>query len=541
MRYIHRMVNDGNRLSTNTPYIRDLNAKIRAGEMKVPKFQRPFVWTEDQALALLDSLRRNYPIGSLLLWRTADKLKTERDLGLFQLPSVDDLSPTEYVLDGQQRVTVLYSVFGAQDADPGFKAAFDLRAQEFVVLSETETTEYQFPLRWLYQTTPLLNFRTGLQALPDAAELQTRFDALADVLTGYQIPVVTLRDLSLEEVGPIFERINSSGTPLSIFDLMVAATWSDGFDLNDKVDEITVALQPKNYGDIRGNTVLKCLAAVQYDSVSRERVIGLRKLSPDPKQINKLVQKTTKAILRAVDQLLTEFRIYSLDFLPYEAHLLILTHVFAKHRTLNAAQMKRLRQWFWRTSFSERYRGTNDAFVTKDLSIVEQFVARGVGATASDFGTPPAGTELRNAVFRKNNSRSRAFTLALAKQHPRNLTNATPIDTAEALSVYNKKQFHHIFPEAFLRKLDPKIERSRLLNFAMLSASENNLVSDADPSVYLPKLISELGKEADAVFASNLMPLPGGYDYSNAKLDTFIAARLPIFEARLVELCDGGA
>ncbi|QYM65371.1 MULTISPECIES: DUF262 domain-containing protein [unclassified Microbacterium] len=535
------MVTTGNRLSTNTPYIRDLNAKIRAGEMKVPKFQRPFVWTEDQALALLDSLRRNYPIGSLLLWRTPDRLKTERDLGLFQLPSVDDLSPTEYVLDGQQRVTVLYSVFGAEDADPGFKAAFDLRSQEFVVLSETETAAHQFPLRWLYQTTPLLNFRTRIQDLADASELQTRFDALVNVLTGYQIPVVTLRDLSLEEVGPIFERINSSGTPLSIFDLMVAATWSDGFDLNDKVDEITVALQPKNYGDIRGNTVLKCLAAVQYDSVSRERVIGLRKLSPDPKQINKLVQKTTKAILRAVDQLLTEFRIYSLDFLPYEAHLLILTHVFAKHRTLNANQMKRLRQWFWRTSFSERYRGTNDAFVTKDLSVVEQFVARGVGAVASDFGNPPSGTELRNAVFRKNNSRSRAFTLALAKQHPKNLTNASPIDTADALSVYNKKQFHHIFPEAFLRKLDPKIERSRLLNFAMLSASENNLVSDADPSVYLPKLIADLGNEADAVFASNLIPLPGDYDYANAKLETFIAARLPIFEARLVQLCDGAA
>lgn len=540
MRYVYRMVTNGNRLSTNTPYIRDLNAKIRAGEMKVPKFQRPFVWSEDQALALLDSLRRNYPIGSLLLWRTADKLKTERDLGLFQLPSVDDLSPTEYVLDGQQRVTVLYSVFGAEDADPGFKAAFDLRSQEFVVLSETETAAHQFPLRWLYQTTPLLNFRTGIQVLSDATELQARFDALVNVLTGYQIPVVTLRDLSLEEVGPIFERINSSGTPLSIFDLMVAATWSDGFDLNDKVDEITVALQSKNYGDIRGNTVLKCLAAVQYDSVSRERVIGLRQLSPDPKQINKLVQKTTKSILRAVDQLLTEFRIYSIDFLPYEAHLLILTHVFAKHRTLSATQMKRLRQWFWRTSFAERYRGTNDAFVTKELSAVEQFVARGVGA-ASDFGNPPSGAQLRVAVFRKNNSRSRAFTLALAKQHPKNLTNGSPIDTADALSVYNKKQFHHIFPEGFLRKLDPTLERSRLLNFAMLSASENNLVSDADPSVYLPKVIADLGSEADSVFASNLMPLPDDYDYANSKLDTFIAARLPIFEARLVELCDGGS
>lgn len=535
------MVNDGNRLSTNTPYIRDLNAKIRAGEMKVPKFQRPFVWTEDQALALLDSLRRNYPIGSLLLWRTADRLKTERDLGLFQLPSVDDMSPTEYVLDGQQRVTVLYSVFGARDADPGFKAAFDLRSEEFVVLSETETGEHQFPLRWLYQTTQLLNFRTGVQHLDNAEELQNRFDSLVNVLTSYQIPVVTLRDLSLEEVGPIFERINSSGTPLSIFDLMVAATWSDGFDLNDKVDEITVALQAKNYGDIRGNTVLKCLAAVQYNSVSRDRVIGLRKLSPDPKQINKLVQKTTKAILRAVDQLLTEFKIYSLDFLPYEAHLLILTHIFAKHRTLNATQMKRLRQWFWRTSFSERYRGTNDAFVTKDLSIVEAFVARGTGANPSAFGAPPTAAELRNAVFRKNNSRSRAFTLLLAKQHPKNLTNGSPIDTADALSAYNKKQFHHVFPEAFLRKLDPKIERSRLLNFAILAASENNLVSDADPSVYLPKLIEDLGAEADAVFTSNLMPPPGTYDYTNAKLGTFIDARLPIFEARLVELCDGAA
>lgn len=535
------MASDGNRLSTNTPYIRDLNAKIRGGEMKVPKFQRPFVWSEDQALALLDSLRRNYPIGSVLLWRTGDKLKTERDLGLFQLPSVDDMSPTEYVLDGQQRITVLYSVFGAIDTDPGFKAAFDLRSQEFVVLSETETLPHQFPLRWLYQTTPLLNFRTGIQALPDANQLQMRFDSLVEVLTGYQVPVVTLRDLSLEEVGPIFERINSSGTPLSIFDLMVAATWSDGFDLNDKVEEITVALQGKNYGDIKGNTVLKCMSAIQYGSVNRERVISLRKLSPDPKQINTLVDSTKKALLRAVDQLLTEFRIYSLDFLPYEAHLLILTHLFAKHRTLNAAQMKRLRQWFWRTSFSERYGGTNDAFVTRDFALVQEFVSNGTGATASDFGSPPSGAELRSAIFRKNNSRSRAFTLALAKQHPKNLTNASPIDTAVALSVYNKKQFHHIFPEAFLRRLDPKIERSRLLNFCMLAASENNLVSDADPAEYLPRLIAEHGAEAAGVLASNLMPLPDEYDYSTAELSTFLAARLKTVETRVGALCDGAA
>lgn len=530
---------EGTRLGTSTPYIRDLNAQVRKGEIKVPKFQRPFVWEDKQALALLDSVVNNYPLGSLLLWRTPEKLRTERDIGKFQLPSVDDLTPTEYVLDGQQRLTVLYSVLGAQDDDPGFSASYDLVERKFYASTDVEPAIHVFPLRWLYQTTKLLNFRTALQAHEQAEELQARFDHLVDTFTSYQIPVVTLRDLSIDEVCPIFERINSSGTPLSIFDLMVAATWSNGFDLNDKVDEITTALTAKNYGDIKGTTVLKCLAATKYGSANRERILALRAVGNDAKEMNKLVEKTKRALLRAVDQLLTDFKIYSLDFLPYEAHLVILTYIYASHRTLTAAQHKRLRQWFWRSSFSERYRGAPDTFVTKDLETVSNFVMQGKGA-AEDFGAPPKDSELRSAVFRKNNSRSRAFTLALAKSEPRNLTNGSPIDTTEALSVYNKKQFHHIFPEAFLRRTSPKVERSYMLNFCMLAASENNLVSDRSPGEYLPELIASLGADADAVLSSNLMPTTADFDYGSADLDSFIASRLTIVRDRISQLCDGG-
>jgi uncharacterized protein with ParB-like and HNH nuclease domain len=110
----------GSRLSTSTPYIRDLNTQVRKGEVKVPQFQRPFVWGEDKALDLLDSVKNNYPLGSLLLWRTTDKLATERNIGDFRLPETDDLSPTEYVLDGQQRLTVLYSALGADPNAGGF-------------------------------------------------------------------------------------------------------------------------------------------------------------------------------------------------------------------------------------------------------------------------------------------------------------------------------------------------------------------------------------------------------------------------------------
>lgn len=102
------------RINTDTALMSTLIAGINKGEIKVPKFQRDFVWKDDQAIDLLDSLANNYPVGSLLLWKTKDKLRAERKIGEFSLPSTDDMEPTDYVLDGQQRLTVIYSCLGAQ-------------------------------------------------------------------------------------------------------------------------------------------------------------------------------------------------------------------------------------------------------------------------------------------------------------------------------------------------------------------------------------------------------------------------------------------
>ncbi|QHG70111.1 DUF262 domain-containing protein [Ensifer adhaerens] len=211
------------RLTTDPLNFEDIIADIRKGEIKIPKFQRPFVWKEDQAIKLVDSIARGYPVGSVLLWRTADKLNSERELGTFQLPQTDEMTPTKYVLDGQQRITVVYSSFGAAPTDPGFKPVYDLRNETFHVGTDALQIHH-FPLRYVYRTTDLLNFRTALQTLDDREVLQERLDALIGAITGYRIPVVELRDLTVEEVCPIFERINSSGTRLSTFDLIAAAT-----------------------------------------------------------------------------------------------------------------------------------------------------------------------------------------------------------------------------------------------------------------------------------------------------------------------------
>jgi Protein of unknown function DUF262 len=249
------------RLSTDTRSIISLIEDIRRGEIKIPQFQRPFVWNEEQAINLLDSIANHYPIGSLLLWKTPSKLATERNIGDFLLPKTDDLTPTDYVLDGQQRLTVIYSCLGAAQEDGGFAAAYDLEKEEFVKLPGNFAIHI-FPIRWVFNTTRLLDFRTGLRAHAQSEDLNKRFDVIYGALTNYQIPVVTLKDLTVEEVCPIFERINSSGTRLSTYDLMVAATWSTSFDLNEEVAEIKDALSSKGFSEIDGDTILKCLAAV---------------------------------------------------------------------------------------------------------------------------------------------------------------------------------------------------------------------------------------------------------------------------------------
>ena len=119
-------LNISTKLSTDTLFFQPLIAEIVEGRIKIPKFQRPYVWKEEQALNLLDSIVRSYPIGSLLIWRTATKLKTERTFGSFTLPDTPEMLPTDYDLDGQQRLTVIYSCLGPQAAKDGFDVVFDL-------------------------------------------------------------------------------------------------------------------------------------------------------------------------------------------------------------------------------------------------------------------------------------------------------------------------------------------------------------------------------------------------------------------------------
>lgn len=528
--------NISNRLSTDTVYFSSLLEDIKQGRIKIPKFQRPYVWDDEQALKLLDSIVNSYPIGSILIWRTPTKLNTERSFGDFILPETDDITPTDYVLDGQQRLTVVYSCLGAPVTAAGFKAVYDLETEKFAPQGTIPAGITVFPLRKLYETTALLDFRTALQTHDDKDVLQARLDQLIRAFTTYKIPTVILKDLDVVEVCPIFERINSSGTKLSTYDLMVAATWSNGFDLDEKVEEIAASLQPKGFGDIDKTTILKCLSAVEFGSIKDAALRSLRDL--DEIKLGVLTASTKQSLLKTVDLLSTEFRIHSWDFLSYQAIVVIITEIFSKKPKLDHNEIVRLKQWFWRASFSERYKVGGEAFVSNDLLKVRAFVLDATGSP-TDFGIAPGASDWQQVTFRSNASRSRAFLLALALQHPLNLVTGTKVDVATALSAFNKKEYHHVYPRAFLKKNKEKIDDNLACNICMLSAESNKQISDDDPTVYLFNLATAHGGRADKVFGSNFLPAPSAFAYATASYADFIAARSEILAARGTELCDG--
>ena len=85
----------------DTMSIREIIEQVERGQIRVPAFQRGFVWEPDRVAFFLDSVFKLYPFGSLLLWRASEQLRSERSLGPFKLQEPQADYPIDYVLDGQ--------------------------------------------------------------------------------------------------------------------------------------------------------------------------------------------------------------------------------------------------------------------------------------------------------------------------------------------------------------------------------------------------------------------------------------------------------
>jgi hypothetical protein len=173
--------------------IRKLIDRITSGDIRIPAFQRDFVWEADQVAFLLDSIYKGFPIGTVILWRTDARLKVEKDLGSFKLPEPAKDYPVNYVLDGQQRLTSLFSTFQTELV-PGNSAFvdiyFDMAAVEniqeslFLALSSGEVDPNRhFPVKTIFDT---VEYRKATADLDN--ERVKRIDDMQSRFKEYLIP-----------------------------------------------------------------------------------------------------------------------------------------------------------------------------------------------------------------------------------------------------------------------------------------------------------------------------------------------------------------
>src|SRR4029077_5304862 len=294
--------------------IEELAGRILRGDILLPKFQRDFVWEKPQILDLLDSIVNNYPIGSVLLWRTHAKLRSERNIADLQIAPTQQDYPVNYLLDGQQRLSTICGAlyWNGTDENSRWNLAYDLRERKFVHLDTLDNPPlHQIRLNKLADPSIYFQHVSSLKSIGahDFSVLEARAKELFDRFKDYKIATVTLHDMSIQSVAPIFERINSRGTPLTIVDLMRAATWSEEFDLIDAITTITDELSLKNFGGIERKAILRSISAASGGGVSEASIDGLRKQSPQ--ELETAVLETKEAYARAVDFMSTELHIPS--------------------------------------------------------------------------------------------------------------------------------------------------------------------------------------------------------------------------------------
>jgi hypothetical protein len=141
--------------------IRRILEQIDSGQIRIPVFQRGFIWDADHVAKLLDSIYKGYPFGSLLFWLTGERLVAERTLGPFGLPDPTKKHPVYYVLDGQQRVTSLFVTFQTEHKlpdDPSWRSVYfdvlakeDMQQSQFLALENNDVEPARhFPLSTLF-------------------------------------------------------------------------------------------------------------------------------------------------------------------------------------------------------------------------------------------------------------------------------------------------------------------------------------------------------------------------------------------------------
>lgn len=432
--------------------LEELVIQVRSGDIKLPKFQRQFVWREADILKLFDSIYKGYPIGSLLLWNSSQPLMSEREILGVTLNTNDTLQfPTNYLLDGQQRLTSLCGAlyWDGQEEGSKWNIGFNLETETFHQMKSAPDGVY-FPLNKLMRTSDFLSQCNEYSENTNFLKLIKSAENLLRAIKDYKLAVVIIGDMTVEEVAPIFERINSTGRKLTIVDLMMAATWRNDFDLNSEISKIQEQCEAIGYPDIPSKIILRSIATAADLGINKDDIQKLRKL--DSTKLKAIAVKTRESIENTVNFFLNEIYACDYSYIPYALQFNYISEFYNINSDPSRKEIEELKSWIWFTSATRHFGTSNSGQNRKDLDNIRSY-ALGIQDSLFTRGSIDISRLLFDR-FNLRNATSTSFALILGASRPRVTTDGRHIDESYKYVKNSKFYATLVAKESYFSKLN---------------------------------------------------------------------------------------
>lgn len=516
---------------------------VGTGQIRIPQFQRPFIWSPEQTAKLIDSIVKGFPIGTFIFWRTTESMRTVRIIGNSELPPTRDGDAYLYILDGQQRITSLYAVqkgvfYDCEGTHRDYSTIcvnldIDPDADTDIVLTEAT------PLATSISVFDLLNGSVSdlARRFPTGQHLN-RIDIYRSRLTGYDFSTIVMDSYPIEIACEVFTRINTSGTELDLFEIMVAKTFdiNRDFDLAleyqrlvDKNGACEKDLKDADFETIPPSTVLQCIAADLVQNARRQDILKLNKQSVIDRW-----PYVKNGIFAAIDYIRGCLSIPVSHLLPYNALLVPITYFFIKNklRPPTARQVSYLERYFWWASLSSRFSSSAESKLALDFKRMDDILSerepdyRGeeLRLTADDF---------RWRWFSASDAVCKAILCLYAYHQPVSFDNNKQVRIDNSwLRRADSKNYHHFFPRSYLRKRGIEDWKANsIINITIVDDYLNKRsIGGREPSSYLAGF-RDANPDFNKAMATHLIDDVEGWGIWDNDYDKFITSRsVRVFE-----------
>ena len=542
----------------------ELLQKARYGELQLPDFQRPYRWDDERIRSLLVTILRGHPMGVIMTLKTGGQNVRFKPRPITGIDADGLQEPELLLLDGQQRTTSMVQALtgeGVVDTEDVrhhklrrryfvdvVKALGGVREQEEAVVSlpdtgvvtenigrdvvlDVSTPEKQheaglMPATVLFDSTKTFGWlmaycRAAGTPEGEAARFKVmeRFNtSVVQAVQTYKVPAIELeKDISKDAVATVFEKVNTGGLRLDVFELLTATFAGDrayfertgeDFRLSEDWTMTETLLQAhpvledmKRTDFLMAVSVLATMARrraalasgktgkqVPQTSARREDILSMS--LEDYLEWAPRLRKSLPQVARH----LRDLHIHTARDVPYSSQvvsLLIITTLLGEQAEQYAVRA-RLNQWFWCGVLGELYGSTITTQLAKDAEQLPDW------STGSSTEIPEAIVRASFAESRLGSLNTRqsaaykgVYALIMAQQPP---AKDWMLDQTLDFKSYDDLQvdIHHVFPKKWCDENGvERWRRESIVNKTPLAKKTNIALRGDSPAVYVKRLDSK--------------------------------------------------